>query len=118
MMELEDMANPNLPLYPNPSKDCEWGCPLQAACVAMDRGDDWQDYLDQYTFTAQTVAEEQIKWRRLLPNPQVLLQLPVETLQFKNLAAQLLEYVPESPQESQPESTSSPTQEFLEELGL
>ncbi len=117
LMELEDMVNPDLPLYPNPGKDCEWGCPLQAACVAMDRGDDWLSYLDAYTFTATTVAEEQIKWRRQLPHPSML-NLSSEALQYQNLLAQLRLLEPESPPELPSESTSSPTMAFLEELGM
>jgi hypothetical protein len=117
LMELEDMANPDLPLYPNPTKDCEWSCPLQAACVAMDRGDDWLHLLDAYTYTASTVAEEQIKWRRQLPHPDNL-QLPLEAVQYNNLVQQLSLLVPESPPEYSQEESASPTQAFLEELGL
>lgn len=115
-MELEDMTNPHLPLYPNPTKDCSWGCPIQAACVALDAGEDWEQILDAYTFTAQTVAEEQTKWRALLP-PVESCNLQLESVQYLNLVHQLAGLEPESPPESSPES-GSPTQTFLEELGM
>jgi hypothetical protein len=40
--ELMDMVNPDLPLYPNPTRDCAWDCPFRSPCLAMDDGSDWQ----------------------------------------------------------------------------
>jgi len=117
LMELEDMTNPNLPLYPNPSKDCEWGCPLQAACVAMDRGDDYEEYLTAYTYVAGTLAEEQTKWRQLLPQLETC-NLPLEALQYNNLAQRLEALEQASEQQSPQESLGSPSEVFLEELGF
>jgi hypothetical protein len=117
-MELEDMTRPNLALYPNPSKDCEWACPLQGACVALDRKEDFDQYLDAYTYMAHTVAEEQLKWRKLLP-PLEQVNLPPESLQYNSLVQQLQVLEPESAQQSSPESPmASPTESFLEELGV
>lgn len=121
MMELEDMTNPRLPMYPNPTKDCAWGCPLQAACVAMDDGGDWEQLLDAYTFNAQTVAEEQSKWRHHLPQ-LASCNLPLESVQYNNLVRQLALLVPESPpglsQEESDHQQPSPTESFLQELGM
>ena len=117
LMEIEDMARDDLPLYPNPSKDCEWGCPLQSACVAMDRGDDWLHLLEAYTYNAKSVAEEQIKWRNLLPQPEQC-NLPFEAVQYNNLVHKLQLLEQESPPESSKDSTSSPSEAFLEELGM
>lgn len=116
-MELEDMTNPNLPMYPNPTKDCSWSCPVQSACVDMDAGGDWEHTLDAYTFKAKTVAEEQLKWRKLLPQLEAC-NLPRESVQYLNLVQQLQSLVQESESESHRESTSSPSQAFLEELGM
>lgn len=118
LMELEDMAREDLPLYPNPTKDCEWGCPLQAACVAMDRGDDWLHLLEAYTYAAKSVAEEQIKWRQLLPQ-SVHLNMPLEAVQYQQLVQRLqLQLEQESQQESSSSTTVSPSEAFLEELGM
>lgn len=119
LMELEDMTRPDLPLYPNPGKDCSWSCPLMAACIAIDSGDDWENILNAYTFFSRTVAEEQIKWRLLLPQPQQI-NLPLEAVQYHLLVQQLqqleAELQQQSPQES--ENQESPTAQFLEELGF
>lgn len=93
MLELEDILNPNLPLYPNPSKDCSWQCPLEAVCVAMDDGSDWSSLLKALT-TPKTGFEqqEQDKWRNHLPHPQNLPELPEE---MQTRIRQLLEHNPE-----------------------
>lgn len=47
LLELEEMLDPNLPLYPNPTRDCGPGmCAFHAACVSMDDGDDWEYELE------------------------------------------------------------------------
>ena len=119
MMELEDMANPDLPLYPNPTRDCEWGCPLQSACVAMDAGEDWMQYMDAYSFQATTVAEEQLKWRQFLPTYEQV-NLPVGQLQYNAMMHKLQLLEQETPAAFQQESSDnlSPTESFLEELGM
>jgi hypothetical protein len=38
MGELQSMINPNLYLYPNPTRDCIWDCPLRDVCIGMDDG--------------------------------------------------------------------------------
>ncbi len=63
MMEARDMCNPELPLYPNPTRDCSWDCSLQDICLMVDRDDDWGDLLNE--LTVQRV-EENKAWRQHL----------------------------------------------------
>jgi len=57
--EVMDMLDPNLPLYPNPTRDCNWDCNFRAACLGLDDGSDiaymlateytqWQGYRDDW----------------------------------------------------------------------
>lgn len=79
LLEAEEIRNLNLPLYPNPSKDCAWQCPLEAVCVAMDDGSDWENLLMTLAAPRQPNSQEdQDKWRNHLPNPQSLPELPKE----------------------------------------
>lgn len=79
LLEAEDMFRKDLPLYPNPGKDCSWQCPLEAACVAMDDGSDWESLIDSFAEARQpNTQEEQDKWRNHLPNPQELPPMPKE----------------------------------------
>lgn len=41
-----DMMDANLPLYPNPTRDCSWDCPFRTPCIMMDDGADWEDTID------------------------------------------------------------------------
>jgi len=66
LLELEDILNPNLPLYPNPNRMfCSW-CAFQHACIDMDDGGDWQADLG-YEFKPQT--QERDSWRKHLKLP-------------------------------------------------
>jgi len=38
MGEVEQMINPNLYLYPNPTRDCMWDCDFRSTCIEMDSG--------------------------------------------------------------------------------
>lgn len=113
LMELEDIANPNLPLYPNPNWTCDFSCPLQAACVAMDDGSDFQYILDVYsTPTGDGLTQrekEQRKWRDLLPEPHEVqpLQEGQEYLEILQRLAQLQE-----------QEELSPEQQLMQELSL
>jgi hypothetical protein len=40
--EVLEMLNPELALYPNPTKDCSWDCPFKAPCLAKDDGSDYE----------------------------------------------------------------------------
>lgn len=114
-MELEEITNPNLPLYPNPTKDCEYMCPMQAACVAMDDGSDWEGTLNTYSFSTEdglTQREkEQMQWRMFLPEPSQI-KLPAAGIQYHQLMSELASNTPDHEQQIPPE------QAFLEELGL
>jgi len=113
LLELEDIANLNLPMYPNATKDCDNMCPLQAACIAMDDGSDWAQILDSMTImTGDGLTgreKEQIRWRNLLPEPQEV-QLPPEGVQYSQLLSNL-EPVSE-------ENQLSPEEAFSQEIGL
>ena len=87
LLEAEDMLREDLPLYPNPNKDCSWSCPLEAACVAMDDGSDWESILESFTVNRDSesyIELEQDKWRNHLPNPQQMPPLP-DSLNLKEL---------------------------------
>lgn len=50
VQEVLDMLDPDLPLYPNPTKDCSWDCPFKAPCLALDDGGDFEHLLNtEYT---------------------------------------------------------------------
>lgn len=64
LMEIRDMMNPDLPLYPNETKDCHWECSFRDVCLMMDRDDDWSAYLEESTVDYK---EEATTWRKHLP---------------------------------------------------
>jgi len=66
LMELEDMCNPDLPLYTNPTKDCSWDCQMQDICLMVDRADDWEFALNETTVPRTTEAGN---WRGFLKWP-------------------------------------------------
>lgn len=66
LMELEDMCNPDLPLYPNPTRDCSWDCQLQDVCLMVDREDDWSFALKELTVERTAEAGE---WRQYIKWP-------------------------------------------------
>lgn len=112
-LELEDMLNPDLPLYPYPTQSCDYMCPLEAACVAMEDGSDWQQILSAYSTSTESALtqreKEQMKWRTHLPKPQEV-ELPPEGVQYSRLLEQL---------DRQPEEVQlSPEEALAEELGL
>lgn len=111
-LELEDITNPNLPLYPNATKDCEWMCPMQAACVAMDDGSDWEKTLGDYSIMTGDVLtqreKEQLRWRDLLPEPSQVILSENQVLyreMLGNLSQDSTEQV-------------SPEEAFASELGM
>jgi len=40
--QAREMLNPNVAIYPSPTRDCIWDCPFRVACIAMDDGSDWE----------------------------------------------------------------------------
>lgn len=66
MMETSDILNPELPLYPNPTKDCSWDCSFLNVCLAMDDGDDYKSLLDE---NYQKRQPEDKTWRSKIQYP-------------------------------------------------
>ncbi len=64
LMELQEMIDPNLPLYPNETKDCSWDCSFRDVCLMMDREEYWEEVLQETTVSRQ---EEKATWRQYLP---------------------------------------------------
>ena len=67
LMELEDMCNPDLPLYTNATRDCSWDCQQQDICLMVDRDDDWEFALNETTVQRTQEAGE---WRNYLKYPE------------------------------------------------
>lgn len=44
--ELREMKKPNLPLYPNPGRDCSWGCSYKMLCLCENTGGDLKGLID------------------------------------------------------------------------
>lgn len=73
LLELEDMLDPDLPLYPNPTRDCSRMCSFLGACTAFDDGSDWQAILDD-RFAERDLPADRL-WRSRIPDPKVLATL-------------------------------------------
>lgn len=66
LLELEDILNPDLPLYPNPTKECSY-CSLQSACVSLDDGSDW---INEMELTTEPREDDREIWRQYLSTPE------------------------------------------------
>jgi len=64
LMEVREMLDPNLPIYPNFTKDCSWDCPFNDVCLMIERDDDWENYLMDIS---EDKTEERDSWRNYLP---------------------------------------------------
>lgn len=73
LLELEDILNPNLPLYPSPVRECSRMCSFIAPCVSFDDGSDWE-YNLTHRF-AQRNQDADKFWRKRLPNPGKLAEM-------------------------------------------
>ena len=69
VMEIHEMLNPELPLYPNPTRDCFYMCPFLGACVSLDDGSDWEQELEALMVPREA---EYDSWRQFLPAPEEL----------------------------------------------
>lgn len=76
LMELEDMLNPNLPLYPNPTRDCSKFCSWLSPCVSMDDGSDWKHELELIAEPREPTYDV---WRKAIVWPKD----PVERFDFE-----------------------------------
>lgn len=73
LLELEDMLNPDLPLYPAPTRDCSRMCSFLGPCVSFDDGSDWE-YNLEHNFAKRDSAADRM-WRRRMPSPEKMLAL-------------------------------------------
>ena len=73
LLELEDMLNPELPLYPNPTRDCSRMCGMLSPCVSFDDGSDWEIELES-EFASRDLAGERL-WRMRLPPAHELIKM-------------------------------------------
>ena len=70
--EIDDMIDPKLKLYPNPTRDCTWDCNYRAVCLAMDDGSDY-DYMLQTEYVKwEGEGYQSNEWRRRLKYPEPL----------------------------------------------
>ena len=67
MMEVPDMLNEDLPLYPNPTRECGHMCNFNNACISLDDGSDWEDEL-KMAFRQKDASFD--SWRAYLPKNQ------------------------------------------------
>ncbi len=63
LMEATEMCDPNLPLYTNATRDCNWDCSLRDICIMIDRDDAWSELLHELTIQR---VEENKEWRQHL----------------------------------------------------
>ena len=77
LLELEDMLNPDLPMYPNPTRECSRMCSFLGACLAFDNGEDWEGIL-QSKFSKRDQAPDRM-WRRRLPSPERMRAIRLES---------------------------------------
>lgn len=73
LLELEDMLNPDLPLYPAPTRDCSRMCSFLGPCVSFDDGSDWEHTLET-RFEPRDQGADRF-WRKRMPSPQKLVQM-------------------------------------------
>ena len=66
LMEAEDILNPNLALYPNPTRMCSRYCSFLEPCLALDNGDDWEWMIENGYQKRQT---EELSWRSKMQYP-------------------------------------------------
>ncbi len=70
LLELEDILNPDLPLYPNPTRDCTRMCSFLTPCVNMDDGSDWEGLIEA-SYSSRDNDLDRL-WRSRLPTPEIL----------------------------------------------
>lgn len=78
LLELEDMLNPDLPLYPNPTRDCSRMCSFLAPCVSFDDGSDWEGNLAARYCERDGPSDRY--WRKRMPDPTKLAEMRMAKL--------------------------------------
>jgi len=66
LLETPEMVDPNLPLYPNPTRMCFRYCPFYSPCLAMDDGSDWESEIQEGYRQRQS---EENSWRSRIKLP-------------------------------------------------
>jgi hypothetical protein len=72
MAEVKMMIDPDLYLFPNPTRDCIWDCPFRDACLMMDKGqkDQARKWLEEYFEPRPREEDGNIQeWRARIPWP-------------------------------------------------
>lgn len=59
---VREMISSDLPIYPNPTKDCAWDCSFKEVCLAKEEGADWEFFMDLYEHREETLDGEEPKW--------------------------------------------------------
>jgi len=65
LLQLPRMLDPNISIYPSPTRECTW-CRFQDPCVSLDDG---SDYEEELAAISQTRASEYNTWRPHLQLP-------------------------------------------------
>ncbi len=65
LLELPGMLDPDVPIYPSPTRDCHY-CAFQDPCISLDDG---SDYEAELTAMSQSRAQEYSTWRPHLQLP-------------------------------------------------
>jgi hypothetical protein len=68
LAESADMLDPELILYPTPTRDCSWDCPFYGPCTSLDDGGD-PDIVLRNMARGRLAYEEEDGWRRHLRLP-------------------------------------------------
>lgn len=76
LMEVQEMLDPDLPLYPNPTRECMHMCDFRDACISLDDGSDWEEIL-QTDFMRREEKRGKDPWRQALKH-----QIPVKEMQL------------------------------------
>lgn len=79
IMEASEMLNVDLPIYPNPTRDCSWDCKsFKVMCLMMDDGSDYETYLG----SSYEKKVERHPWRNKLLTPKLepMLKVPAKRI--------------------------------------
>jgi PD-(D/E)XK nuclease superfamily len=63
LLEISEMLDPDIRLYPNPTRDCRWDCPFNLPCIHLDSGADWVSELQRSTIDR---SSDETNWRQYL----------------------------------------------------
>jgi hypothetical protein len=78
LLEMEDILNPDLALYPNPTRDCSRMCSFLNPCVGFDNGDDYETMLAGRFVERDGMGDWY--WRKRMPNPSALAEMRRQAL--------------------------------------